>query len=308
MFFKNKAVFSILLGALAITGSAYATDPVKVLYFTKSQGYIHPAIVQKNGKPSMSENILAKLGKQYGFEITTTKDGGVFDNDYKQYDVIMFYTTGELTKPARDDSPVMSAQGKDNLLNAISQGTGFIGLHSASDTFHGKAGPHRFINQETPDPYIQMLGGEFIRHGAQQSAAVTVNDHSFLGTANFPKRFEMKEEWYALKNFSPDIHVIMTMDTSTMANSGRDIVYKRPEYPVTWARMHEKGRVFYTALGHRSDVWTSPMYQDLLGNAILWAGKKKEGIKLIKNLSNAAPNAHQLPNKDDVIANFIKNK
>ena len=40
--------------------------------------------------------------------------------------------------------------------------------------------------------------------------------------------------------------------------------YERPNYPETWARMHGKGRVFYTSMGHREDVWENPMYQGLL--------------------------------------------
>jgi type 1 glutamine amidotransferase len=48
-------------------------------------------------------------------------------------------------------------------------------------------------------------------------------------------------------------------------------MYRRPSYPVTWARLHGKGRVFYTALGHREDVWTNPAFQSLIVGAVKWA-------------------------------------
>ena len=57
--------------------------------------------------------------------------------------------------------------------------------------------------------------------------------------------------------------------------------YKRPPYPSTWARMHGKGRVFYTSMGHREDVWTSPEFQAVLigadadntgGHSLGWVG------------------------------------
>jgi type 1 glutamine amidotransferase len=47
--------------------------------------------------------------------------------------------------------------------------------------------------------------------------------------------------------------------------------YNRPNYPMTWARNHGKGRVFYTSMGHREDVWENPMYQGLLLGALGWA-------------------------------------
>ena len=34
--------------------------------------------------------------------------------------------------------------------------------------------------------------------------------------------------------------------------------------------MHDKGRVFYTSMGHREDVWENPKYQGLLLGALGW--------------------------------------
>ena len=77
-----------------------------------------------------------------------------------------------------------------------------------------------------------------------------------LSTPNFPvlktvgKEFTLNEEWYSLKDFSPDIHVLTVIDAPSM--KGRE--YARPAYPTTWARKEEKGRVWYSALGHREDM------------------------------------------------------
>ena len=48
-------------------------------------------------------------------------------------------------------------------------------------------------------------------------------------------------------------------------------MYHRPNYPMTWARSYGKGRVFYTSMGHREDVWENPKYQGLLIGALAWA-------------------------------------
>ena len=67
-----------------------------------------------------------------------------------------------------DKTPPMSVQGKEALLAAIREGKGFLGVHSASDTFHSKG--KRFETQQQPDPYVAMFGGEFLSHGCQQVA------------------------------------------------------------------------------------------------------------------------------------------
>jgi hypothetical protein len=38
-----------------------------------------------------------------------------------------------------------------------------------------------------------------------------------------------------------------------------------------WCRDCGKGRVFYTGLGHRDDVWNNPLFQQHLLGGIKWA-------------------------------------
>jgi type 1 glutamine amidotransferase len=58
--------------------------------------------------------------------------------------------------------------------------------------------------------------------------------------------------------------------------------------------MHGKGRVFYTSLGHREDVWTNPIFHNLLVGAASWAFGAADA-DLSPNLSRVAPDAMQLP-------------
>jgi type 1 glutamine amidotransferase len=48
----------------------------------------------------------------------------------------------------------------------------------------------------------------------------------------------------------------------------------RPPYPSTWAKMHGKGKVFYTSMGHREDVWANPLFTALLMGGINWVTGK----------------------------------
>jgi len=102
-------------------------------------------------------------------------------------------------------------------------------------------------------------------------AACAAAAKAFPGLAEL-KDFEKTEEWYAFTNMARDLHVILVQDTSTMDVNGRRAKqYMGPNYPSTWARMQGKGRVFYTSMGHREDVWTNPLFQSMLLGGIAWA-------------------------------------
>jgi type 1 glutamine amidotransferase len=260
----------------------------KVLFFTKSAGFEHSVVKRKGDELAHAERVLVELGKSHGFDVEPTKDGGVFDKDLSGYDAFVFYTTGDLTRPGTDKSPPMSTAGKQALLDAIASGKGFVGSHCATDTFH-TPGP-AFETQETKDPYIAMLGGEFIRHGAQQKALMAVADPKFPGMSAAGEGFEMHEEWYSLKNFAPDLHVLLINETTGM--QGKD--YQRPRFPATWARRHGKGRVFYTSMGHREDVWTNPTFQSIFIGGIHWAVGLVDA-DIPANIAEVTPGANTLP-------------
>jgi type 1 glutamine amidotransferase len=261
----------------------------RVLYFTRSAGFEHSVVHREGEQLSHSEKILTELGKSHGFEVECTKDGSVFDGDLGKYDAIAFYTSGDLTKPDALKTPPMSPQGKDNLLAAVAAGKGFLGFHAATDSFHSP-GPGN-ENQSNVDPYIQMLGGEFVSHGPQQEAAITLTS-KFPGAPDIEigKSIKLLEEWYASKNFAPDLHVILVQETAGM--QGKE--YQRPNFPCTWARMQGKGRVFYTSLGHREDVWTNPIFQALTLGGLAWAMGNIEA-DVTPNFDKVTPEARQMP-------------
>jgi type 1 glutamine amidotransferase len=262
----------------------------KVLFFTKSSGFEHPVIARKDGVPGMAERILTAIGKEHGFEVVASKDGRLFEPDQiGQWDAFVFETTGDLTTPGTDKNPPISPDGEKAFYDAIRGGKGFVGMHCATDTF----GHHGNRNKGADDPYIQMIGGEFITHGNEQPSLIEIADPSFPGIAKgfgtAGHSFTITDEWYALKNFADNLHVILVQGTEGMKGG----MYQRPNFPITWARTHGKGRVFYTSMGHREDVWENKMYQALLLGALGWATGRIE--------ANVEPNLRQVtPKYDDI--------
>ena len=154
----------------------------------------------------------------------------------KNYDGVIFAnTTGDL--------PIPDKQG---FLDWIKAGHAFIGIHAASDTFHG-----------WPE-FIEMIGGEFAHHGKQVAVECLNQDPSNPATASLPKSWSIsQEEIYQFKNYdATKVHDLLIMD-------------KHPEtgapghYAVSWCKEYGKGRVFYTSLGHREDlIDTDPNLKD----------------------------------------------
>ena len=303
--FSNRREFlrtATLTGAgLALAGNLKGASNKSVLVFTKSSGWEHDVVKRVDGKPSLVDDKITDLGNRHGFKVGVTKDGRIFDSkEFHSYAGVVFYTTGDLTTLGTDGKPPVSGKGKQTLLDAVKKGIGFVGIHAASDTFHTPPDPKdlstRYIaHGEQQDPYLRMLGGEFIVHGREprlQDGDLIVNDPKFPGLESVSSPVSFNEEWYSLKDFMPDLHVILTLDTRGMKGE----CYQRAPYPVTWTRMHGKGRVFYTAMGDRPENWENEFFLNLLAGGIRWSiGEANAEVGV--NLKEAAPGYAEIPPK-----------
>lgn len=229
----------------------------RVLVFTRTERFEHSIVHREAEALSYAERRLQEMATRAGIAVECTKDGSVFDGPLEGYDAFVFVTLGNLTLPSDPRFPPMTERGKRRLLAAIEAGMGFCGIHSAASTF----------TDDGIDPYIAMLGAEFCGHGPQQEAEQILTSPAFPGLEGLEPRFRLYEEWYAFKKVSHDMHVILSLDTAGM----RGAIYQRPPMPATWARWYGLGRVFYTSMGHREDVWASPYFQQVLLAGLAWS-------------------------------------
>ena len=228
----NRRDMLLTAGAAAVGLSALPLDLIaaeekklhKVLYFHPQPGFEHPPVTRKDDQLSESGKLLTKWAGKAGIEVVCSKDGAVFDGDLDPFDAFIFYTTGDLCGKCINPQPgqPMSAEGKKKFLAAIEAGKGFVGIHSSTDSFHSKG----------IDPYIAMIGAEFIVHGAQQNATMKIVSPKFPGMEGLGESFTLFEEWYALNKFAKDLHVILVEETKGMTGE----YYHRPPYPATWAQ------------------------------------------------------------------------
>jgi type 1 glutamine amidotransferase len=231
-----------LLLALAATASAQPRPaPKRLLVVTVTKGFQHKSIY-------VAVRVLEELAQQSkAFTLDYAGNDAelaakMAPKALERYDGVVFAsTTGELPLPD-----------KDGFLAWLGRGHGFVGIHAATDTFHGWP------------PYVEMIGGEFKTHGPQVTVSPLVEDKEHPATKGitFPDVFD---EIYEFKSFEKGrVHTLLYMDKHPQS--------KAPGfYPLAWTREHANGRVFYTALGHREDVLQQPWYREHLLGGIRWA-------------------------------------
>jgi uncharacterized protein len=276
----------LVFGSFLAVPAVDAGEPIKILFITKSSGFEHSVVHRENGELGFAEKVMLDIAKENGLFVVPTKDGGLLHPKMLEaFDVVMFYTTGELDRPNQKDisaamksekrqplldlvkkdmSTPMNPANRQALLDWVKNGGAFVGSHTASDTFH------QWVNEDGKKPYIDFVGGEFAWHHSQQKGVLSiVKDHPI--TSHIKSPWVIADEWYYFKNVSGTFTPLLTIDTKQM----KEDHYKNQEpYPVTWIEEYGKGRIFSSALGHREDVWTNPDFQKMLVKGIKWAAKK----------------------------------
>jgi uncharacterized protein len=244
-----RSLWAALAVAFAAAPSQAEHWPNRILYFTHSAGYRHEVI-------PTSQAVLRQLGENSrAFKVTTTEDVSAFTTEnLRHYAAVMFFTTGEL--------PMSDAQ-KAALLAFVRSGRGFLGVHSATDTFY-----------MWPD-YRKLVGGYFNEHPWHQQVTVDVADPGNPLVGFLAPAFTINDEIYQIRDFdAPASRVLLRLDPKSVDLEANNVHRQDYGWPLAWTRSFGRGRVFYTALGHEETVWRDPRYQQMLTNAILWTMRK----------------------------------
>jgi len=153
----------------------------------------------------------------------------------------------------------MDAAHKQAILDFVSNGGGFVGIHSATDTFY--AWPE----------YGQLVGARFNGHPWHEDVGLKVVGPAHPATAHLPATFRITDEIYQFEEFAAsEATVLVELDTAATDMNKAGIEQQPFGFPLTWIRSYGSGRVFYTALGHGA-VWDDQRFRTHVRNGILWA-------------------------------------
>lgn len=248
--FSKIGILVVVSLFLLICVSKSYSKPNKLLVVTVTKGFKHQSI-------PVLEKVIEDLGrssKNFTVEYARTDEdlsSKMTAKSLQNYDGVVFAsTTGDLPLPD-----------KEAFLKWIKAGNAFIGIHSATDTFHNF------------QPFIEMIGGEFSAHGPQLKVSLISQDTKHPATKHLSKTTGLFDEIYVFKSFvRENVQILLSLDKNPNQND-KENFNKAGFYPIAWCRKYGKGRVFYTALGHREDVIKSEMFKKHVLGGINWSLK-----------------------------------
>ena len=244
-----------------------------LLVFSKTNGFRHASIA--TGKIA-----LAEMGKSTGaFDVTISDDLENFEADrLKDFDAVCFLSTTmnvflphpkefeKLSEAEKTAATQREGMLKDNLMAFIKSGKGFIGIHAATDTCY-----------EWKE-YGKMINGYFDGHPWNAKTMVSIKvepgQESHPLVAMFEgKNIEFPEEIYQLKDpyDSKAVHMLLRLDTEKTDMTVKGIKRTDGDFGISWARHWERGRVFYSSLGHNHEIYWDPKVLRHYLAGIQWA-------------------------------------
>jgi type 1 glutamine amidotransferase len=214
----------------------------RVLLFTRTTGYRHESI-------PAGVAALRELADDAGVELDHSEDGGVFtaENLARYAATIWLDVSGD----------VLEEEQRATLSAFVRGGGGFAGIHAASDA-----------EWSWPE-FEQIIGARFRSHPNDalqlQTAQLRVIDPGHPSTRSLPDPWSWTDEWYVYTSDPSDrVEVLLEVDESTYDTDGAPMGAR---HPISWHGTFGAGRTWYTALGHREEYFSDPLYR-----GHLWGG------------------------------------
>lgn len=227
-----------------------------ILVFSKTNAFRHEEAIP------VANALFAKIAQEHGWGYFQTENGAAFSPEIlARFDAVVFNNVS---------GDVFSAAQQAALKDWIGKGGGYLGIHAAGDNSH--EGWKWYTDT--------LIGAHFTAHTMKpqfQQAAVHVENPAHAVNAGLPASWQRTEEWYsfAASPRAKGYGVLLTVDEKTykpLGMFGKDLAMG--DHPVVWWHCEGKGRVIYSALGHRAEAYAEPEYKALLGNAVGWAARQ----------------------------------
>jgi uncharacterized protein len=158
------------------------------------------------------------------------------------------------------DVELNDAQKADLLSFVKDEGKGFVAAHTATTAF-----------PDWPE-FGELIGARYDGHPWNTAYGSVINeDPAFPATRNLPQVFNLTDEFYQAQAYSRDkIRVLLRLDVSKMPPNP-EVHRTDGDFPLAWAKMYGKGRVFYSSLGHAATTWDNPDVYRMYFEALKWS-------------------------------------
>ena len=198
-------------------------------------------------------------------ELVATNEG--YQGSIKGGEFTFPVTLTELSTTAQQnwniENPVTEAH-RQAIVEFLQAGGGFVSAHSGLDALYGWREYRNIVG-----------GGLFQSHPWTQSVQISVEAPQNPAVSHWGDGITLRDEIYVLdENPRWQSHILASLDTSSVGIKQGPPDATRNDFPISWLREYQGGKVFVTKLGHFPDVWTNPAFlQHLLQGMRLAAGR-----------------------------------
>lgn len=148
---------------------------------------------------------------------------------------------------------------RTSLLDYVSSGGGVVGIHDAIATFV------QYPVYDQWPAFGKMMGGT--ENGGHpwngEPMTIRVEDSNSPLTAVFEgNSFQIADQAFQLQEpvFRDKLHILLSIDVKNTVAPRRvlPVRSKDMDFPISWIREYDQGRVFYNGFGHNAHVFWNP--------------------------------------------------
>ncbi len=237
-------------------GKSAAGAP-RLLIFEKINGFKDTPGVEA------AHALFVDLARENGWSVTSTEKGGAIRAEtLRNFDAVIWNNVS---------GDVLTLTQRKALQAYLENGGGFLAVH-------GSAGDPAYFWDWYADT---LIGARFAGHPMSpqfQDAKVRLETPSSPLAKGLPAEWTMNDEWYSFTTNprKAGAKVLATLDENTYAPKGvggQDL--RMGDHPIAWSKCLGKGRMFYSAIGHRPETYSTAEYRTMVKNALAWVSQRK---------------------------------
>jgi type 1 glutamine amidotransferase len=241
-----RKIFSLLVGCGLVAFNLVAANApkIKVLIVTGDDVGSHPW----REVSQATRDVLLAAGK---FDVKVSEDPGVLESaaSLKRYDVVYLAMFNAKL-------PTLNDQAKQNLVDFVKAGKGFVVSHLSSASF------------KEWDEFKKLCGRNWVMntsgHGPRSVFKAKIADNTHPITQGL-EDFDTDDELYAKMQGDTPIKALVTADSD----------WSKKTEPLAFVLDYGQGRVFHHTFGHDGKAINTPGVQKLIQRGTEWAAKGK---------------------------------